>query len=86
MYRQLAVHYKRISMVVEVTGKPGSKKGPLIEEGADGLVIYVREKATDGKANEAVLKLLAEHFGVNKSSVLLKSGRSSRKKKFDIAV
>ena len=70
---------------VVVRVKPGSKKGPLIETAADGeLTIYVRERAIDGKANEAVVKLLAEHLGVPRSRVELASGATLRIKRFRI--
>ena len=70
-------------MVVRV--KPGSKKGPLVEVGDDSaLTIYVQERAVDGKANEAVTKLLAEHLGVPRSRVELISGATARLKRFRI--
>ncbi|MCV7100153.1 DUF167 domain-containing protein [Mycobacterium palustre] len=69
------------SVVVRV--KPGSRKGPLIEVGLDGeLTVYVREPAVDGKANEAVTRLLAKHFQLPKSRVELVSGVTSRRKVF----
>lgn len=71
------------TIVVKV--KPGSRKGPLVEyDAADGLTVYVREPATDGKANEAVIRLLAEHFGVPRSRVELTSGTAARIKRFRI--
>ena len=70
---------------VSVRVKPGSMKGPLVETAADGsLIIYVRERAVDGKANEAVVRLLAEHLGVPRSHVSLASGATSRTKRFRI--
>lgn len=70
-------------MVVQV--KPGSKKGPLVEVGEDGsLTVYVRERAIEGKATEAVTKVLAAHLGVPKSQVELVSGAASRVKRFRI--
>lgn len=70
---------------VVVRVKPGSKKGPLVETGADGeLTVYVRERAVEGKANEAVVKLLAEHLGVPRSRVALASGATSRSKRFRV--
>jgi uncharacterized protein len=49
------------SFVVKV--KPGSRKGPLVEVSPGGeLTIYVRERAVDGKANDAVTRLLAAHL------------------------
>ena len=71
--------------MIAVQVKPGSSKGPLVEAGDDGtLIVYVRERAVDGKATEAVVRLLAEHFGVAKSHVELVSGATSRLKRFRI--
>lgn len=72
--------------VVLVRVKPGGRKSPLVEAGADGgLTIYVRDQAVDGKANEAVVRLLAEHLGVPRSRDELASGAASRIKRFRIA-
>lgn len=73
-----------LGMKITVTVKPGSKKGPLVEETSDGLVVYVREPAVDGKANMAVTKLLAEHYDVSKSAVKLIHGETSRHKVFEV--
>lgn len=71
------------SVVVKV--KPGSRKGPLVDAGANGeLTIYVRERAIDGKANDAVIRLLAAHFKVPPSRVELVSGAASRLKRFRV--
>lgn len=71
--------------VISVRVKPGSKKGPLVEPDDDGgLIIYVRERAVDGKATEAVGRLLAEHLGVPRNRVELVSGATSRVKRFRI--
>jgi uncharacterized protein len=71
------------SVVVKV--KPGSRKGPLVEVGPDGeLTIYVRERAADGKANDAVIRLLAEHLQLPRSRVELVSGMTSRIKRFRV--
>lgn len=61
--------------------KSGSKKGPLVETNDDGtLTIFVLERAVDGKANEAVIKLLAKHFGVAKSKIQIIRGHTGRTK------
>ena len=71
--------------IITVTVKPGSKKGPRVETGPDSaLTLYVRERAVEGKATEAVARLLAEHLGVPKSQVELVSGAASRVKRFRI--
>jgi uncharacterized protein len=72
------------SVVVKV--KPGSHKGPLIEVGPNGgLTIYVRERAVDGKANDAVTRLLAAHLQLPRSRVELVSGARSRLKRFRVS-
>jgi len=71
------------TVIVKV--KPGSRKGPLVETDDDGqLTVYVREQAVDGKANAAVLKVLAEYFGVTRKRVELASGAGARVKRFRI--
>jgi uncharacterized protein YggU (UPF0235/DUF167 family) len=74
-----------VTEIVVVRVKPGSKKGPLVETRADGeLTIYVREQAVDGKANAAVVRLLAEYLGVPRSRIELASGAASQTKRFRI--
>lgn len=61
--------------------KPGSKKGPLIQANENGeLTGFIQERAVEGNANEAVIKLLAKHFGVAKSKIQITRGHTSRTK------
>lgn len=65
--------------------KPGSKKGPLVENGADGLLtVYVRERAVDGAANEGVIEALAAHLGTRKSDIRIVNGHGSRVKTVEV--
>ncbi|WP_066898009.1 DUF167 domain-containing protein [Mycolicibacterium houstonense] len=73
-----------MSETVVVRVKPGSRKGPLVEVADGALTIYVQERAVDGKANDAVTKLLAQHLGVPRSRVELISGATARLKRFRI--
>jgi len=69
--------------VIAVRVKPGSKKGPLVEVGPGGeLTVFVPERAVDGKANEAVRRLLARHLAVTPGRLELISGRTARLKRF----
>ena len=73
-------------MDITVRLKPGSKKGPLIQPALDGsLLVYVREPALEGKANKAVIELLADYYDVPKTSVRLTGGHKSKIKKFEIS-
>lgn len=71
-------------MRVVVRVKPGSTKGPLVEQTEEGVVLYVKEKAVDGAANDGVIKLIAEHFGVAKSHVRVVRGHTARIKQIEI--
>lgn len=73
-------------MKITVQLKPGSKQEKIEKNPLGGYFIWVREPAKEGKANEAAIELLAKHFDVPKSLVILVSGHSSKKKVFDIAV
>ena len=72
-------------MLYTVHVKPGSRKGPLVEESPGGLTVYVRERAVDGAANAAVVRVLAEHFRVPRSRVEIVRGHTSRTKRIEVA-
>ncbi|AUT00866.1 hypothetical protein CLI64_10920 [Nostoc sp. CENA543] len=71
-------------MQKKVKVKPNSKQ-QKIEEQADGsLTVYLKSPPVDGKANEELIKLLAEKFDVPKSHIRIKSGLTSRQKLIEI--
>lgn len=70
-------------MKIFVKVKPGSKQEKVSREG-DEFVVWVRERAVEGKANEAVRKILAKEFGVPLAKVVIKTF-SGRKKIVEIA-
>jgi uncharacterized protein YggU (UPF0235/DUF167 family) len=70
---------------IVVRVKPGSSKGPLVvAEGEAGLVIYVREKAIDGQANEGVTATLAKYLGLAPSRVRVVRGHAARVKQVEV--
>ncbi|MBW4644099.1 MAG: DUF167 domain-containing protein [Goleter apudmare HA4340-LM2] len=71
-------------MQKKVKVKPNAKQ-QKIEELTDGsLNVHLKSPPVDGKANEELMKLLAEKFNVPKSYIRIKSGLSSRKKLVEI--
>jgi hypothetical protein len=46
--------------------------------------VHLREKPVDGKANEALIRVLAEHFGVRHRDVSILTGASARLKIVEI--
>ncbi len=71
-------------MKIQVKVKPSSKTEELSQEG-DSFIIKVKEPPKEGKANQAVIKLLAEHFGVSQSQVRILSGFRSSNKVIEVA-
>lgn len=62
---------------------PGAKKDALSEE--DGTIkVHLRAPAVDGKANEALIKFLAGHYGVKTSRIEIIKGLKSRHKIINI--
>jgi len=70
-------------MKIPVKVKPSSRTEELDREGGI-FIVKVKEPAKDGKANQAVIKLLAEHFSVSKSQVRILSGFKSRNKVIEV--
>ena len=65
--------------------KPGSSKGPLVVVGSDGsLTVYLRERAVEGAANDGLIRVIAEHFGVPRGRVRIARGHASRTKLVDV--
>jgi uncharacterized protein (TIGR00251 family) len=71
-------------MKIQVKVKPNAKTEELSQEG-DSFIIKVKDPPREGKANRAVIKLLAEHFGVPQSQVRILSGFRSRNKVIEVA-
>ena len=71
-------------MKIQVKVKPNSRAEEVSQEG-DSFIVKVKEPPKEGKANQAVVKLLAEHFGVHQSQVRIFSGLRSRNKVVEVA-
>lgn len=72
-------------MKVSVIVHPNSKHPRIETDLFGGLHIYVAAPPQDGKANAAVQEVLADHYGVAKSQVILEKGHTSKYKQFKIA-
>ena len=75
-------------MRVRVRVHPGSGRdavgGRYGDDDPPVLVVRVRAPAVDGRANDAVLAVLAEAFGVSRRDVRLVTGASARTKLVEI--
>lgn len=65
--------------------QPGARKTEFAGLHGDALKIRLAAPPVDGKANEALIKFLAETLHLPKSAVTLKSGQSSRRKVLEVS-
>ena len=71
---------------LRVRVQPGAREDALVGRMADGtLKLRVRARALEGRANEAVEKLLAERLAVKRSQVRVARGGAARLKSVEIA-
>ena len=62
---------------------PSAKQNRWVEE--KGLIkVYLSAPAVDGKANAALVKFLAQHFGVKPSQIEIIKGLKTRQKVINI--
>ena len=70
-------------MKIRVKVIPNSKTEEVVKEG-DRFLVRVKEPAKEGKANRAVIKLLAAYFKAPQRQVVISSGFGSRNKVIEV--
>ncbi|MEX2054291.1 MAG: DUF167 domain-containing protein [Candidatus Colwellbacteria bacterium] len=71
-------------MLIYVRVKPSSRQEKVERVDDTHFKIWVKEPAKEGKANIAVIKLLAKHLDMAPSRIELVSGHTSRDKVFKL--
>ena len=71
-------------MRLRVRVKPGARVDSVSREPDGSLLVSVRARPQEGKANDAVVKAVAKFLRVPKSSVQITSGLSSRTKTLEV--
>jgi len=70
-------------MKIQVKVVPKAKVESVIRE-ADVFIVRVKEPAKEGKANRAVIRLLADHLKIPQSAMMIARGMGSRNKIIEI--
>ena len=70
-------------MKIRVEVKPNAKV-PGVEPVEDHLVVRVKEPPKEGKANQAVIRAVAQYYGVAPSDVRLVVGAAGRHKVIEV--
>ncbi len=71
-------------MKILVQAHARSNKSEVVKKEEGEYDVYTTKLPRKDTANKAIIKLLAEHFGVAKSCVLINKGRTSNKKIIEI--
>ncbi len=72
-----------IRLAVQIT--PNAKKTEIIGILEDVLKIRLQAPALEGKANEALIRFLADTLGVPKSAILITHGHTNKRKLLEIS-
>jgi uncharacterized protein (TIGR00251 family) len=75
-----------VAVTLQVKVKSRAKRSAFLQQSDGSWVAQLRSPPVDGKANEELLALVAEHFHCRKSAVFIKSGASSRVKLISVEV
>lgn len=71
-------------MLIQILVKPNSKKEE-VQKNMDGIYkVSVKAPPQEGKANEAVVKILSEYFDVPRSQINIVRGLKGKKKWVEI--
>ena len=68
------------SITLRVKVKPNARTSSLEQETDGSWLARLKSPPVDGKANDELAALVAEHFHCRKSAVLIKAGKSARVK------
>ena len=69
---------------IQVKVHPSTGKDVLVSIGPGRVEVWIKAKPLDGRANEAISRLLAEQLHIPRTYVRLVKGRASRYKVFRI--
>ena len=72
-------------IILLVQAQPGARKNGVTGAHAGRLKVAVTQAPEKGKANQAIVKLLASVLGIKRQQISLLSGETSGQKKFCIA-
>ena len=61
--------------------QPGASRSEFAGRHGERIKVRLAARAVDGKANQALVEFLAEHYGVPKRNVRIEAGLKSRQKR-----
>lgn len=71
-------------MILKLHVQPGASRSEFAGKHGERIKVRLAAPAHDGKANEALIEFLANHYGVPRRHVRITSGLKSRQKRVQI--
>jgi uncharacterized protein len=71
-------------LILELHVQPGASRTEFAGKHGERMKVRLQARAVDGKANEALIEFLAEHYKVPKRNVRITAGLKSRQKRVQI--
>ncbi len=71
-------------MRIRVRVKPGASTDEVTRLADGSFVVRVKARAREGEANEAVVKVVARHFRIPRTSIRIVSGHKSSSKLLEL--
>ncbi|MBI2807892.1 MAG: YggU family protein [Planctomycetes bacterium] len=68
--------------VLSVRAQPGARRNAIVGEQAGALKVAVTAPPDKGRANDALVEVLADALSVKRSQIELVSGQTNRQKRF----
>jgi len=72
-------------LTISIHVQPRARRNVVVCDAAGNLKVYVTAPPEDGRANKAVIELLAAHFGVKRRQLTILAGATHRHKVLRIA-
>jgi uncharacterized protein len=76
----------RENMLIRVLVTPNAKQARVVKVSDDYFEVWVDERAERGQANKRLLEILAEHFKIPKSKIILLKGTRTRNKTIQVTL
>jgi uncharacterized protein (TIGR00251 family) len=68
-------------LILELHVQPGASRTEFAGKHGERIKVRLAARAQDGKANQALVEFLAQHYGVPRRKVRITSGLKSRQKR-----
>jgi uncharacterized protein (TIGR00251 family) len=82
---EISIRRQMKEITLKIYLQPKSSKNEIVGPYRDGIKIKVTAPPAEGKANEALVKLLAKELGIPVSNIQILKGHHSREKTLKIA-